>query len=284
MLAADVSWKWLRGRLATREWNRVHRGVFRLGCNPPTREEREMAALMAAGTGAVLSHISAARKLGLDVPPDDSIQITIPASRKSKVRGARIWRSRRLTYHEVTKRGRFRLTTLPRTLIDLAAVLEEDWLRAAFDSAVRQHPAHFAAISRELAKHGPGCRGVARLRALLSEYQRGGEVPDSALERIALELAKQTGRQAELHFRARDGRRLVAEVDLAWPDLRLCAELDGWKYHRSQDAFAKDRSRDRNLFHLGWSVLRYVWADVVQEPDAFIEDLARAIQLRAAEA
>src|SRR5215472_13521025 len=105
LASAGVSWKWMRGRLATREWSRMHRGVFRLGCHQPTREEREMAGVLAAGQGAVLSHISAARRLGLDVPRDDSVQITIVASRKPKVRGARIWRSRNLSSRDVTTAG-----------------------------------------------------------------------------------------------------------------------------------------------------------------------------------
>src|SRR5215470_15601402 len=98
----DVSWKWLRGRLATGEWKRVHRGVFRLGCSKPTLDEREMAALLAAGEGAVLSHTSAARRLGLDVPPrDESVHITIHASRKAKVRGAKVWRSRNIGSRDI---------------------------------------------------------------------------------------------------------------------------------------------------------------------------------------
>src|SRR5262249_26915442 len=115
LVTAGVSWKWLRGRLATREWNRVHRGVYRLGCHQPTREEREAAALLAAGEGAVLSHTSAARRFGLDVPRDESVQITVAASRRAKVRGAKVWRSRSLSSHDVTTRGGLRLTNLART-------------------------------------------------------------------------------------------------------------------------------------------------------------------------
>ena len=92
LAVTEASWKWLRGRLATGEWKRVHRGVFRLGCNQPTLDEREMAALMAAGEGAVLSHASAARRLGLDVPQTDTVQLTIPESRKATVRGAKVRR------------------------------------------------------------------------------------------------------------------------------------------------------------------------------------------------
>jgi len=283
LAVCEVSWKWLRGRLATGEWNRVHRGVFRLGCRQLTREDREMAALLAAGEGAVLSHISAARRLGLDVSPqDESVNITIAASRKAKVRGARVWRSRNLGLSDVTTHRRLRMTNLPRTLIDLASVLDDGWLRAAFDSAVRKDSANAKWIWRALSRHGPGRRGIGRLRALLEEYRRGDEVPDSALESLALELAKATGRKPRVHYKVLEGARHVAEVDLAWPELRLCAEFDGWKYHGTREAFVRDRARDRELFPLGWAVLRFPWDDVVSDPDTFIHDLVRSYEARAA--
>src|SRR5215467_3995162 len=276
----EVSWKWLRGRLATGEWKRVHRGVFRLGCNQPTLDEREMAALVAAGEGAVLSHKSAARRLGLDVPRDELVHITIHASRKAKVRGAKVWRSRNIGSRDIGNRGPLRLTNLPRTLIDLAAILDQGELRAAFDSALRQDRANAAWISCVLNRHGPGRRGVRRLRALVNEYRRGDEVPDSALESLGVELARATGRKARLHFRVLDGAQHVAEADLAWPELQLCVEVDGWKAHGTRAAFVRDRARDRALFRLGWTVLRYPWDDVVHDPESAVDDLVRSFQAR----
>lgn len=241
-----------------------------------------MAALLAAGEGAVLSHTSAARRLGLDVPRDEAVQMTIPAARKAKVRGAKVWRSRTLSPSDITTRGRCRVTNLPRTLIDLAGVLDAGWLRAAFDSAVRQNAANVSWITRVLWRHGPGRRGIGRLRALVEEYRRGGEVPDSALESIGLELAKATGHEPRLHYNVLDGTRRVAEVDLAWPEQKLCVEFDGWEYHGTREGFVSDRARDRALVPLGWSVLRFPWHEVVREPDAFIEEVVRVYESRAA--
>ncbi len=281
LATTEVSWKWLRGRLVTGEWNRVHRGVFRLGCNQPTLDEREMAALLAAGEEAVLSHTSAARRLGLAVPRDESVHVTVPESRKATVRGAKVWRSRNLSPSDVTKRGRLRLTNLARTIIDLAAVLDEGWLRACFDSAVRQNKSNVGWISRTLARHGPGKRGVGRLRALVDEYRQGDEVPDSVLESLGVELARATGRKPLLHCDVMDGARHVAEVDLAWPEVKLCVEFDGWKTHGTRAAFVRDRARDRDLFPLGWTVLRYTWDDVVHDRDNVLDQLVRSYESRA---
>lgn len=278
---AEASWKCLRGRLATGEWNRVHRGVYRLGCKQPDLDEREMAALLAAGDEAVLSHLSAARRHGLDLPRDDSVHITIPARRKAKIRGAKVWRSRSLRAGEVTTHRRFRITSLARTILDLAAILDDHELRVALDSAVRNDRSNVKSIFRLLAWHGPGCRGIGRLRSLLEEYRHGGEVPDSALERLAFELAKATGHQPRLQWKVRDRGRQVAEVDLAWPEVQLCIEVDGWAYHSSRDAFVRDRARDRALMGLGWMNLRYTSDDLRDDAWSLVENVRRMYQSRA---
>ena len=123
--------------------------------------------------------------------------------------------------------------------------------------------------------------GIRRLRALLQEYRQTDEVPDSALESLALELAKAVGKTPQLHYNVLDGAHHVAEVDLAWPKLRLGIECDGWRHHGTRAAFVRDRARDRALFSLGWSVLRYSWEDVVHNADEVIEELVRSYELRA---
>ncbi len=128
-----------------------------------------------------------------------------------------------------------------------------------------------------LTKHGTGRRGVGRLRALVDEYRQGDEVPDSVLESLGVELARATGRKPQLHFNVVEEARRVAEVDLAWPKLRVCVEFDGWKHHGTRAAFVRDRARDRELVSLGWTVLRYPWDDVAREPDTIVEDLVRIL-------
>ncbi len=182
---------------------------------------------------------------------------------------------------DVARRGRFRVTNLARTIIDLAAVLDDEWLKACFDSAVRQSKSNVGWISRVLARHGPGKRGVGRLRALVDEYRQGDEVPDSALESFGMELAKATGHKPQLHCDVVDGKRHVAEVDLAWPELKLCVEFDGWKAHGTRAAFVRDRARDRELFPLGWTVLRYTWDDVVHDRENVLEQLVQSYESRA---
>jgi len=282
LAACQVSRKWLRRRIETGEWIRLHRGVYRQGSSEPNVDQLEMAAMLAAGDGAVLSHTSAARRLGVDVPRNESVQITIPASRNiAKLIGVQIWRSRDLIQPHITKRGPFLLTHLARTMLDLASVLDNAWLRATFDSALRQRKTNLAWISRALRDHGRGRRGAERLRALVAEYRREDEVSDSVLESFGIELGRATGRKPKLHWQVLDGERLIAEVDFAWPEVRLCVELDGWSQHGTRAAFVRDRARDRALLRLGWMVLRYTWQDVTVDREAVIGELVSTYDYRA---
>lgn len=164
-------------------------------------------------------------------------------------------------------------------MMDLACILDNEWLRASLDSAVRQRKANLVWISRALS-HRQGHPGVRRLRALLREYSKDGEVSDSVLESLGYELARATGRKPKLHWNVRDGLRFVAEVDLAWPEVRLCVEFDGWMHHGTRTAFMADRARDRALCGLGWMVLRYTWQDVRYNPEKVIIELARTYENR----
>jgi hypothetical protein len=279
--ACGGSRNWLRRRLETGEWTRLHPGVFRHGLNSPSLDELEMAALLAAGDGAVLSHLSAARRLGLDVPRENSVQITIPASRRApKLRGVQVYRSRNLIETHTTKRGPFRLTHLARTMVDLASVLDTAWLRAALDSALRQRKTNLVWARRALDSYGRGRRGAAFLRRLVTEHQREDEVPDSVLESMGIELAMATGRTPRLHWKVIEGARLIAEVDFAWPEVRLCVELDGWTQHGTRAAFVRDRARDRALLRLGWMVLRFTWQDVVADRESVIAELVSCYESR----
>ncbi len=100
-------------------------------------------------------------------------------------------------------------------MIDLAAVLDNSWLRAALDSALRQRRSYQDWVYRIMGERSAGHSGVARLRALLDEYQRGEEVPDSALESFAMELGIATGRRPRLHW------NIFEDEDSNAPQFRL---------------------------------------------------------------
>jgi hypothetical protein len=283
MAELGVSRRRLDRRLSSGAWIRLSRGVFKAGPAAPALNERELGAMLAAGKRAVLSHLTAAARLGLGGPTPGEVHVTIPASRRiAHPQGVKLWRSRDLTDADVTTRGPFRLTGVARTVLDLAGLLNDRWLRVVVDNAVRWRRSNLAWIWRTMEREGMGRKGVTRLRALLVQYQDADEIPDSALESLAMDLGLVAGRKPRLHFCVCTVDRFIAEVDFAWPEVCLALELDSWRHHGSREAFERDRARDRALATLGWTVIRHTWRTVSADRQHVVDELGRIYAQKAA--
>lgn len=281
LLALGVSPHFVERRVASGEWERTQLGVYRLRPGEWTLEMREMAALLGAGRGAVLSHQSAARKLGLDVPNISPICITIAETRRARAMvGVEIYRSRDLRPEDVVERGPFRVTSVLRTLVGLSEVLEDKWLRAAIDSSLRTHQATVSSLKSSLKALSRGRPSLRRLQKLLEGYDDGDDATGSRLESFAMELGLATGRKPRPQFPIRVSDTRSYKADLAWPELHLVIELDGYSTHSDRRAFERDRARDRNLLDAGWQVRRYVWNEVTADRQVFINELARVFAQR----
>ncbi len=278
---SGMSDHWVRARVKRRTWRRLGRGVYSLSPGPLTVEQRAMAALLLGGDQSVLSHHSAAVWHRISVPSSAAVHLLVPmGARPAPAPGIRHWRTRDLEPADVLKHGAVRLTKVGRTLLDLSWVLDEAQLRVALDSALRLRRSNLNWIKLLVERKGQGRRGARRLRELLSEYTLDDEVCDSDLESFSMELGLATGRTPHLHYRVESEGRFEAEVDLAWPRVRLGVELDSWKFHSDRRAFQNDRSRDRRLAIAGWQVLRYTWADVRERPDRFISEISNVYEMR----
>lgn len=238
-----IDW-WVRtGRL-----HRVHRGVYAVGHPVLTDEARWLAAVLAAGRGAVLSHRSAAALWGIGVREGKAVDVTAPRSRVG-TGGIAVHRPRRLGPDEATARRRVPVTTLPRTLADLADVLDERALSRAIHEAEVAHglgaPALAGAVDRAWGRRGHG----RLLRAAGGERDRSR----SRLEQRFLRLCRDHGLPAP------EANADVAglECDFVWRERRLVAETDGWAFHRTRRAFEHDRRRDQQLARAGYRTLRF---------------------------
>lgn len=268
-------------RIRMGEWQQLHRGLFKVGSQPMTRTAFDVAALLAAGPRSALSHQSAARHLGLDIPAIQHLHVSIPESTRASVPAfVRVKRARDLAGEDLTQRGALRYTRLGRTLVDLASVLDERWLAAALDSALRQYNSNFRWVKYALERHGNGRAGVQRLASLVAQREKDGEVPDSVLESFALELGLFSGRRPLIHYPVTDGNFFVGELDLAWPHLRLAIEFDGWRTHSSRRAFEEDRARDRQLSNIGWAIQRFTWNSVNGYHARYVHDILEAHRRR----
>ena len=260
LLDAGVTGAEIEHRLRTSALIRVHRGVYRVGHTAPSVEARYLAAVLACGEGAVLSGRAAAHLHGL-IKPVPHPEVTAPTERR--VKGVCTTRSRAPI--EATAHRGIPVTTVPRTLVDLAAVLgADDLARACHEAGVRYRTTP-AMVEAVLARR-PRTRGATKLREIL----RGDvHVTLSRLEKKFLERVRGINRQLPQTNRPAGGRR----VDCRWPEHRLTVELDSYRFHHSRHSWNQDRRREREAYARGDEFRRYTWDDVFEHPQPMLAEL-----------
>jgi hypothetical protein len=240
----------IRDRVAGGRLHRLHRGVYAVGHTIVKRDGRLLAAVMACGDGAVLSHRSAAELWG--IRPTAAARIDVTVSRTSGVRStAAIIVHRPKRPPATTKRRGIPVTTPGQTLADLALALPRRQLEKAVEMAeVRR-------LDVAVPEEHPGRK---RLRD-------AGALPvttDSPLEDAFLELCDTYGIPRPLVQPMVEGHR----VDFCWPELRLIVETDGFEHHGTRAAFERDRAKDAQLTARGWRVLRFTHAQVSDDRES----------------
>lgn len=263
LLAAGISADEVGHRLRTGGLIRVHRGVYRVGHRAPSVDAMYLAAVRACGDGALLSGRAAAHLLGLLKGPAPPPEVT--ATTERRVRGVATRRCRRADPREAAVVRGIPITTVPRTLVDLAAVLSPaDLARACHEAGVlhRTTPAHVEAV---LARHRTA-RGAGDLRTVLLGDVH---VTLSKLERSFLALLRDAALPPPATNRPAGGRR----VDCRWRERRLTVELDGYRFHHSRHAWENDRRREREARARGDEFRRYTYGDVLEDPRWMLREL-----------
>lgn len=239
--------------------HRLHRGVYALGHRRLTAEGRWMAAVLACGQGAVLSHRSAAAHLGIRPSASARIEVTVPTYAGRERPGIAIHRSltldRAVTVHEDIP-----VTTPARTLVDIAGLVGPASLERSIERAESLGLFDLRALRALLVAH-PRRPGSGALEAILGRHV---VVTRSELEARFIELcATYRIPRPEVNVRI-DGY----EVDFLWRAERLVVETDGYRYHRSRAAFEREHVRDARLAVAGYRVLRFTWWQVTEGPAA----------------
>lgn len=223
-----------------------------------------MAAVLACGDDAVLSHSSAAALLGIR-PVHAVIEVSVPAQRR--VPGVRVHRRAALT--DVGTCHGIPVTSPTLTLIDLATQLSDMALERAVNDADANNVITVLALRQEL-DHQPRRPGLGRLRTLIDH--RTFTLTDSVLERLFLPLAQQAGLPRPLTRHMVSGHK----VDFFWPDLKLVVETDGLRYHRTPAQQARDRKRDHAHLANGLTTVRFTHAQVRHDPNHVVDTLRSA--------
>ncbi len=252
--------------------HRVHRGVYAVGQRRLTWEGGCLAAVLAAWP-AVASHTSAGRLQGLLRTRPGTIHLTAPSKR-----GARrpfVVHSSALSDADIDERQGIPVTAVPRTLLDLAAMLSPTQLERAIERAEELGLFDLGPVEDMLARAG-GHPGRTRLQNALGIYRSEPSFTRSGVERRFLKLMK----TAELPLPSMNFNVAGYEVDAYWEPERFAVELDVYETHGSRGAFERDRVRQDDLMLIGVEMIRVTGPRLKREPKKVAERVAAHLERR----
>jgi very-short-patch-repair endonuclease len=258
-------------RISIGRLHAVHRAVYAAGHRRLTLRSRWMAAVLACGRAAVLSHRSAARLWGLLDAASARIDVTTPNRSGTSAPRIRRHRVRHLPPEDATSLDEIPVTTVARTLFDLAEVTERTALEGAFEAAERKELLDMRAVLFVCGRN-PGRRAHKQLRSLLPSLSPA-EPTRSELERLFRRLCRITDLPAPQVNVLVKGY----EVDALWPEHRLVVEMDGWEFHKTRAAFERDRARDAALLVAGYRVVRVTYKRLRDDPAGIAETVRRLL-------
>lgn len=236
-----------------------------------------MAAVLACGDGAVLSHRSAAALWGFgEARPRTDVSAPRRAGRSRA--GIAVHRADTLDEEDKTVLNHIPCTSAPRTLLDLAAVVDRRTLERAVDRAEELRLFDLHALYELLCRH-PRRRGRRALATILADYDRSTATRSVAEERmLALTSGAGLPRPRVNAWIALDDNTGY-EADFLWPAARLIVEVDGRSHHARRDAFEHDRQRDRHLALAGYETRRYAAAELRSRPAEVVDELRQFLSL-----
>ena len=260
----------LQKRVQAGRLYRIYRGVYGLVPGSAlSREGRWMAAVLACGPHAALSHRSAACLHGLRPTSRERVDVVIPGMSGRTAPGVEVHHSLTLIDRDVTVVDAVPVTTLARTTLDLAAVVAQRATERVIGEAEVRGVFDLWAINDQLERN-PKHPGAARLGAALGPDRAG--LTDSELEELFISIWWPTGSprpQTRFHIDPGDGGLLI-RADFAWPEARFDLEIDGRQYHAGDRRRRRDYRRDQRLKHADWEVLRVGDDQLNDEPGGVV--------------
>jgi very-short-patch-repair endonuclease len=270
LLRAGVTPEEIRTRLASGALISLDRGLYRVGHSAPSLEARYLAAVKACGPGSLLAGHAAAHLLRLLKHPPSLPEVLTTRHRRPS--GVTVRRCRSIDPRDATGLRGVPVTTVPRTLVDLAAVLDPPDLARAFHEGVVKYRTKPEDVERVLERRH-NSRGARDLRRVL-----GGDEPVS-LSRLESSFIAAV-RRARLPLPETNQPISGRYVDCHWAEQRLTVELDSYRYHGTRYAWEQDHERERDARARGDEFRRYTWRDVVEDPEPMLEDLRDLLSRR----
>jgi hypothetical protein len=268
LIGLGFSPKAIKHRVRTGRLHPVLRGVYAVGRPRLSREGRWMAAVLACGPGAALSHRSAAALWKFGKEHEDYIDVTVRRDSEARIRGIRCHRRPALPASAITTRLHIPLTQPVQTFLDLASVTGPKGLERAINEADKREVIDPESLRKALEEHA-GEPGVRPLRRILDKHTF--RLSDDELELLFRPLATAAGLPTPL-------TKVIVnefEVDFLWPDLGLVVETDGWRYHRTPVTQTRDALRFQTHTAAGLTPLRFSHWQVKYEPGHVLNILRR---------
>jgi very-short-patch-repair endonuclease len=260
---AGMSAGWVRNRLKTGSFQRLHRGVYLVG-PLETPHTAPMASVLA--TDGIVSSYPAAVLWDLRPPREGPMDVIAPRKLRSRP-GIRIHQA---TLHpaDITRRHGIPTTSAARTILDLAASEPLEAERALNEARIARLVSD-PSLNEQFSRY-PRHRGAAALKEAI---RPGPAFTRSEAERRAVDLIRRAGLPAPEVNQRVEGY----EVDLVWRDHNLIVEIDGYAFHSTRRSFERDRRRDQALVAAGWRVVRVTWRQLTERPEAIAVMLATAL-------
>jgi very-short-patch-repair endonuclease len=245
-------------------------GVYAVGHKAPSVEAGLADALLYAGHGAMLSHVTALWWLDLIKPQPATIHVSTPGRHRS-MPGLKVHAERRI--ERVFHRG-LPITPVPQALLDYSATAPLREVRYVVAEAEYHELLNLEAIDGVL---GRGRPGSAKLRVALERHDPRLGRTKSAMERKLLEICE----TSDIPLPEVNQVIGLQTVDVVWWGQKVVVELDGGQGHSSRAQMNRDRQRDLALRALGFTVIRYTWYQLFQQPELVIADLVLALHIAA---
>lgn len=241
----------------------MDRGVYRSTAHRSTPEQKALAACLACGAGAVLSHRAAAAIWGAPGMTLSRVHVTVPWDRRVSTSLAAVHRSTALGRLDVTTFRGMPLTTPARTLIDIAAMVDQELAEDAVDEFLcRGYLSLGHLVRRATALSASGREGPAQLLELLSAWAED-ESRSTQREMRVLRFVEAAGLPLpQRQFEVRVGGRLIARVDDAYPERLIALEFNSFRWHAVRRGFWNDQQRVAQLVALGWRVYPITERDI----------------------
>jgi predicted transcriptional regulator of viral defense system len=268
LLESGLSLRTIGRRLERGQLRRLHQGVYAVGNWQVSQRGEWLAAVLACGEGALLSHRSAAALWALTRSHRGSVEVTAPNGRHRAgitVHEGGIHRDERTAVDGIP------VTSVARTLFDLAEVVDERRLECAFEEADRLDLLRMRALE-DVCARGYGRHALRSIRPLI-DVARMPESTRSSLEDRFLAFC----REYDLPTPQTNVTVLGREADAYWPQARLIVEADSWSFHRHRAAFERDRARDATMQAAGYRVIRVTHRRLEQEPATVAAELRRLL-------